>query len=133
MKRLGQLGGAAAVILAILIGQSASSELVVLKTRDIDRQDFYTTLWAVDEDRWIWLRAISPNSPWLEHLSSGKPVELERNGETTRYEVSVIHDPRIRRQVDAWMREKYGLADRARELVWGRDTVPVKLELPDEF
>ena len=133
MKRLGQLAALGIALLAIAVGKSASSDLVVLKTRDVRYQDFYTTLWAVDEDRWLWLRALTPGSEWLGQITPGMEVEIERDGETERYEANVIHDPRVRAQVDAWMREKYGLADRVREWVLGEATVPVKLVPVDDF
>ncbi len=133
MKRLGQLALLGLALAAILVGKGASSDLVVLKTRDIEYQDFYTTLWAVDEHRWLWLRALSPDSEWLGQITPGMEVEIERNGETERFEANVIHDPRMRAKVDTWMREKYGLADRVREWVLGSSTVPVKLVPVDEF
>ncbi len=105
----------------------ASSDVAVLHTRDTEYQDSYTTLWVVEESRSLWIRAATPNRKWLAEVRPGTQIWLERDDFNSSYQATISRDKGIRERVDRMMREKYGLADRVRELVLGTDTVPVML------
>jgi hypothetical protein len=55
-------------------------------------------------------------------------VRLYRNGRTLEYVAHFYDDPDSRSLVNAIFREKYGLADEARNLLGGRDSIPIRLD-----
>ncbi len=111
----------------LTILESASSDVAVLHTRDTGYQDRYTTLWVVEDSRSLWVRAATPDRKWLAEVRPGTQIRLERYDSEASYRATISRDKVIRERVDRMMREKYGLADRVRELVLGTDTVPVRL------
>jgi hypothetical protein len=115
------------IIGAAFVWRAASREYAVIKTDDGQHNDVYTSLWVVDEDRWVWLRAGNARATWLGHLAPEMQVELDRSGETRRYEVEIDRNPRTRDRIDRMMQEKYGIAERLRAFIWREPTIPVKL------
>lgn len=107
--------------------EAASSDVAILHTKDIGYQDRYTTLWVVEESRSLWIRAAKPDRKWLAEVRPGTQIRLERYDSEASYKATISRDKVIRERVDRMMREKYGLADRVRELVLGTNTVPVRL------
>jgi len=113
------------------IGQPAMTDVAVLHVPDVDDTDRYVTLWEVEDEGAIWLRALRRDRKWLDWLREKPQVELEIDGESARYTAEIFDRPDASDRVDALMREKYGWADRLREWVMGDDTVPVRLEPAD--
>ncbi len=110
-----------------LLHRSASKDIVVLYTKDVDYHDRYTTLWVVAESSRLWIRAAKPDRRWLADIRPDRNVRLELDGTRNLYRPVLVRDVSTRQRIDLLMRRKYGIADRLRELVLGRDTVPVQL------
>jgi hypothetical protein len=113
------------------VSAPALSDVAILHVSDVENTDRYVTLWAVEDTGSIWLRAARPDREWLDWLRERANVELELGGESARYTAEIFEQPDARERVDELMRAKYGWADRARELLLGTDTVPVRLEPAD--
>jgi hypothetical protein len=121
--------GVALLWLGWRLGTEATSDLAVLRVSDVDHTDRYVTLWAVDDGSAVWLRAARPDRKWLDWLRKRPNVTLDRNnGDSRRYVAEIVLRPDLRERVDELMREKYGWADQARELLLGTDTIAVRLE-----
>jgi hypothetical protein len=106
----------------------AAQETVVLHTGTVGNQDHFATLWVVDADGHVWIRAETRQRSWLGPLETHPEVELRRAGRTRRYEAVPMDDPEAIAYVNALFREKYGLADRLRELTTARDPLPIRLD-----
>jgi hypothetical protein len=106
----------------------SAHETAVLHTQDVQNWDTYTTLWVVEDDQSLWIRAESRDRLWLDFLRGNPRVELRRNGRTSSYRARLQDTAKARAYVDPIFREKYGLADELRALVTQRDTVPIRLE-----
>ncbi len=111
----------------VVVHRSASKDIVVLYSKDVDYHDRYTTLWVVGESGLLWIRAAKPDRRWLADLRSDRNVRLELNGSKQQYRPVLVRSVHGRERVNRLMREKYGLADRLRELLLGQDTVAVQL------
>jgi hypothetical protein len=120
------------ILAAIFFGwkhlSRSAHETAVLHTPDVHNWDTYTTLWVVEDDQSVWIRAESRDRLWLDFLRGNPHIELRRNGRTASYRASLQDTERVRAHVDPIFREKYGLADQLRELVTGRETIPIRLE-----
>ena len=121
-----------AVVLLVLVSlvivhRSASKDIVVLYTKDVDYHDRYTTLWVVPESGRLWIRAAKPDRRWLADIRPDRNVRLDRDGSRHYYRPILVRDLRTRERVDRLMRQKYGIADRVRELLLGPDTVAIQL------
>lgn len=129
MNRSHLVWGTVLLILGTLavIHRSASKDIAVLYTKDVDYRDRYTTLWVVAESRRLWIRAAKPDRRWLADIRPDRNVRLELNGSRQFYRPVLVRSVRTRERVDRLMRQKYGIADRLRELLLGRDTVAVQL------
>jgi hypothetical protein len=103
-------------------------EVAVLRTFS-GKSDSFTSLWVLDDQKngFVWIRAHQPSRRWLRDLQEHPQVELRRNGLSIRYEARVFDAEAARRTVGSGFRDKYGLADLAREWIQGKDTVPVRL------
>jgi hypothetical protein len=106
----------------------AAQETVVLRTSTLGSQDHFATLWVVDDHPYVWIRAEDRTRRWLPAVQAHPEVELRRNGQTLRYLATPYDTAEARASVDAMFREKYGFADRLRDLVGRRDTLPIRLE-----
>ena len=87
----------------------------MLRTQGDDGEWLETRLWIVDHEGFPWLHGA--NSQWMHNLRERPLVELERAGETGSYHAHPVPGPHP--EIDALMREKYGVAD-----VWVRFIVP---------
>lgn len=105
-------------------------EVVTLVVPRAGVQDHYARLWVVDDGPYVWIRAETPDRSWLDAIEERTRVTLWRNGEKQRFRATV-HE-RAAPYVDPLFREKYGLVDRVRELVWRRHSVPIRLK-PDRL
>jgi len=103
-------------------------ETVVLHTPHVRNWDTYTTLWIAEDDQSLWIRAESRERIWLDFLRDNPRIELRRDGRTSIYRATLFDGAKTRIYVDSIFREKYGLADHAREIVTRRETVPIRLE-----
>ena len=92
-------------------------EVIVLRTEEADGSWHETRLWIVDEGGFPWLHG--GNSRWMHNLRARAAVEIERDGDTSRYRAHPVSGPHPR--IDELLREKYGLADRWVRFV-GADT-----------
>jgi hypothetical protein len=109
------------------VGSEATRDVAVLEVSDIENSDRFVTLWAVEDEGLIWLRAARRDRKWLEWLEERSEVQLELDGETLRYTAAILDQPDARERVDELMREKYPWADRVRRWLLGDDTVPIRL------
>ena len=106
----------------------AAQETVVLHTSTLANQDHFATLWVVEDDGRVWIRAETRQRRWLAAVLAHPEVELRRAGTTRRYEAQPFDDPEAIAAVNALFRAKYGLADRLRELTTDRDPLPIRLD-----
>lgn len=132
MKALRQLLVVVAVLVAFTAAWKsvarAAHETVILRTIDVAHQDRFVTLWVVEDDGHIWIRAENRDRHWLADLRANPVVELRRRGETHRYRAQPFDDPEAIGYVDGLFREKYGVADWLRAQVTDRDPLPIRLE-----
>ena len=106
----------------------AAQETVVLRTSTLANEDHFATLWVVDDPPSVWIRAETRQRRWLDAVLKHPEVELRRDERTLRYTATPYDTDEARAYVDAMFREKYGLADRLRELLGPRDTLPFRLD-----
>lgn len=106
----------------------AAQEIVVLRTLGVRYEDHFATLWVVDDDHFVWIRAENRKRRWLSHLRENPNVDLRRSGQTIAYRATFFDTPEARAYVDPKFRAKYGFADWIRELLGDRDTLPIRLE-----
>jgi len=114
---------------AVMLASELGGEVVVLHTRGDDGSGHATSLWVVEDEGALWLRAGVPESGWLERLERRPEVELERGGRTIA--LRAVPVPQRRDRIHALMRERYGWADVLVASLPGRDpqrSVPVRLE-----
>ena len=105
----------------------SAREVVTLRVSDVRNKDYYARLWVVEERPYLWIRAESPDRRWLPPLRERSSVTLWRGDRRSRYDARAWEDPDARRYVDALFREKYGLADLARDWLLDRQTIPIRL------
>lgn len=106
----------------------AAQEVVVLRASGVGHDDHFASLWVIDDGDFTWIRAENPRRLWLRNVRDNPEVELRRGGRSFQYRATVFDTPSARAYVDARFRAKYGLADRVRELLGERDTLPIRLE-----
>lgn len=101
-------------------------EVVTLRTQHADGSWQQTRLWAVDDDGAVWLHSGGPN--WLRRFDGDPIVELDRGGGAKRYRARAHPGPHP--NVDALLRQKYGIADRWVRFISPDDetTVAVRLD-----
>ena len=102
-------------------------EVVLLEMPDVEGADRYVTLWVVEDDPYLWVRAENRERRWLPLLIANPTVELVRDERTFTAEATAFDDSRTRAYVNARFRTKYGLADRVRAALVRRDSVPFRL------
>jgi hypothetical protein len=121
-------------VIAFLVWKNLSvfaQETAVLHIPPVARnQDIFVTLWVVEDQQSLWIRAENRRRLWLDLLRDDPLVELTRSGQTITYRATPFDDPDSQAYVDRMFREKYGRADQLRGLVMPRDTVPIRLERP---
>lgn len=111
------------------VASEGAGEVVVLHSRDSAGVWRDTSLWVVEADGDLWLRAGMQSNAWLARVERTGEVELTRRGQRTPY--LAIPDPSAERreQIHSLMRQRYGWGD----LIIGftRDgsrSVPVRLQ-----
>ena len=73
-------------VLTIFLASEFGGEVVVLHTHDQAGAERTTSLWVVDRQGFQYLRAGDGGSAWLERLRQKPEVDVERAGETARYQ-----------------------------------------------
>lgn len=106
----------------------ATSEVVVLRTFGTGHVEHYASLWVIEDDQHIWVRADNRERRWLEHVRANPRVEMSRGGRTNSYLARFFDDADARAYLDSRIRQKYGFADWLREQIDDRDTLPIRLE-----
>jgi hypothetical protein len=114
---------------AILVASEMGGEVAVLETQRADGRTFETSVWVVDLDRSVWIRAGNADSEWVARLRAEPEVFLTRADERTTYRAKII-DGLVDR-VSLAMREKYGAADRLVSTVHDSERVlAIRLDRP---
>lgn len=109
------------------LGRSVD-EVATLYAPGLGTDDHYTRVWVVEDRPYTWIRAERPTRSWLPAVRGNPNVTLTRHGQRAAYRAEVREDAETVAFVDALFREKYGLADEARELLAPRQSVPIRLE-----
>ena len=109
------------------LGRSAE-EVATLYAPGVGTDDHYTRVWVVEDRPYYWIRAEKPTRSWLPAVRENPEVTLTRRGQRLDFRAVVHEDPESVAFVDARFREKYGVADAARELLTQRQSVPIRLE-----
>jgi len=105
-----------------------AQETAMLRTSTVRNQDYYETLWFVEGDGYVWIRAEDPRSRWLRAVRENPDVSLRRGPFDDRFDATVWEGkPELSRDVDAMFRAKYGLADRFWDLIRPGDAIPIRL------
>jgi hypothetical protein len=128
------LGLAVLAVVVLMTGISAmspSSEVVVLTSSDAGGEGLETTVWIVEDQGDLWLRAGNPDSEWLGRVRANPEIALERGDATLRYQAVLVDEDAARERVNELMAEKYG-ASNSMVSLWGDHSVsiPIRLE-PD--
>jgi len=110
--RIITLAGVAAIVLLVVgVMLVEEGEVVTLTTVDDRGHDAATGLWIVDIDAASYLRAVSPDSEWLERTRAHPEAELQRGGVTSKVRAVIVPDASVIAAVNRAMRDKYGLVD----------------------
>ena len=109
------------------LGHSAE-EVATLYPPGVGTDDHYTRVWVVEDRPYYWIRAEKPTRSWLPAVRENPEVTLTRRGQRLDFRAVFHEDPESVAFVDAKFREKYGVADAARELLTQRQSVPIRLE-----
>lgn len=120
------VGSAILLVFAHLAFIEIGREVVTLRTQRPDGSWQKTRLWIVDDGASSWLH--SAGAEWDKRFAGDPVVELERRDQTLRYRAHAVPGPHP--DVDQWLREKYGLADRWVRFIGpdNENTLPVRLD-----
>ncbi len=111
----------------VMVVSELGTEVVVLHTTDERGADHSTSLWIVEDEGELWLRAGQPGSGWLTRLRTNPEVELERGDQRLR--LNAVAVPEQRERVHRLMRERYGWAETVIATMRdGSESVPVRLD-----
>jgi len=115
---------------ALFAASEWGGEVVELETYDGRGVRFETSLWIVEADDDLWLRAGHSEAAWLQRLKTAPEVLLRRQaGRQSRHRAVVV--PGSTRRVNELMRQQYGWADRLiSPLLDPAKVVAVRLEEP---
>lgn len=123
------LGILAAVV---VLGSSFAvdeGEVVSLVTEDDHGAHYETTLWIVDQDGALFLRASRPRVQWLVRLRTHPGVEIRRGERLLHFVAHPDERPEVRARVNAAMAAKYGTANRLLGHLFDLErAVPIRLE-----
>ena len=106
-----------------------AQEIAVLHTSTVNNEDHFATVWVVDDDPYVWIRAEDPARRWLPAVREDPRVSLRRAGRVYGYRAMLWDTPEGRAYVDPLFRAKYGLADQVRALFRRSGTIPIRLDL----
>jgi len=121
----------AAVVGLVLLGATLldEGEVVHLTTRNAKGAHYETSLWCVEWDAALWLRAGSERAGWLARLRAQPEVQLERAGKQHHFTATPVFDEATRQGVNAALAAKYGAPDRWIGRLFDRaHAVPIRLE-----
>jgi hypothetical protein len=98
------------LLVALMMGASEfGGEVIKLHTTDESGARQTTSLWIVEDEGALWLRAGQNSSGWFERLKAKPEVELERDGRTRS--MRAVPVPEKRDRIHELMRRDYGWAD----------------------
>jgi hypothetical protein len=106
---IGVLVALALVFALMFAARELGGEVVTLTTLDGDGTRHETSLWIVEDDGSLWLRAGNSGSSWLTRLTLEPRVEVSRAGETASYRAEIV--PERSQRIDEKMADDYGWAD----------------------
>lgn len=107
---IGVLLALAAVVALMTAASELGGEVVTVATRDAEGTTFETSLWIIEDEGSLWLRAGNPDSTWLKRIRLDPGVEVTRGDQTVAYRAEVVSGRSGR--VNQRMAEEYGWADR---------------------
>ena len=111
----------------IVAASVLGGEVVTLYTRDDRGREYQTSLWVVEQNGRLWLRAGQPGSDWLKRLVETPEVRLERAGVLGDYRAVVVVSQRDR--INTLMADRYGWADQMIGLLRDPEAVtPIRLD-----
>ncbi len=113
---------------AIFAAQRFGGEVVELETHDVRGGDYAVSLWTIDLQGDVWLRAGSPDATWLARIREAPDVHVSRAGVRQAYRAEIVPDYGSR--VNVGMREKYGWADQVVATLFDEDEVVAIRLLP---
>jgi hypothetical protein len=96
-------------LVAILAASEWGGEVVALETFDVRGRRLETSVWIVQMQGDLWLRASDPKSAWLQRIRTEPAVFVTRRGKRTAYQTEIFED--YASWINRAMREKYGWAD----------------------
>jgi hypothetical protein len=106
----------------------ASREVAVLRTKGAGHIEHYASVWFVEANHALWIRAENRERNWLAEIRANPRVELALGGQTRAYEANPMDIPDFQAYIDAEFRKKYGVADWVRSLKGDRNTLPIQLK-----
>jgi hypothetical protein len=122
------LVGAAVLYVAWQSYSFSAQHSGIIHTSGTSNEDRFSNVWLVEDGPFVWIRAGAKEPKWLEQVRANPDVELRHDGYSRRYFATIMDTRDARSLVTPMFRSKYGLADRLRELVVGRDAIPIRLE-----
>ena len=105
-----------ALIAVVLVGglmaaSELGGEVVTLVTVDHEGRRYETSLWIVEDEDDLWLRAGMPSNTWYRRIQQHPEVTVIReDGSELRYRAEPAPDRTAR--INKRMAEDYGIADR---------------------
>jgi hypothetical protein len=105
----------------------SAQEVATLNVPGSGMEDYYDQVWVVDARPYVWIRAESPDTTWLDPLRQNPDIYLWRNGERAAYHATIWQEKDVA-HVDKLFRRKYGVMEQLRALVRTQPTVPIRLE-----
>jgi hypothetical protein len=112
----------------LAVASEMGGEVVKVTTNDASGAQRTTSLWVVDDGGVPYLRSGNSENDWYQRLVADPDVEVERDGEVTRYVAQPT--PERTEHINALMAEKYGWADAVIGVIRG-DSVAVRLAPAD--
>jgi hypothetical protein len=96
-------------------------------------EDYYPKLFIVDDPPAVWIRAERPDRLWLDSVRANPRVVVRRGDVDIPYRAEVMDGDDDQERVDELFHAKYGVLDDLAAWIWRRDSVPIRLEPPDEL
>jgi len=106
----------------------ATDEIAVLHTTGTGHIEHYASVWYVQANHALWIRAENRERHWLGEVLANPRVELALGGQTRAYTAHPMDNPKYQTYIDSEFRKKYGIADWVRSLKGNRDTLPIQLK-----
>ena len=85
-----------------------SGEIVELETHDARGGTMHTSLWIVERNGDLWLRAHRSDAGWLERLRLAPEVHMTRAETRQAFRAEIVEEALFVDRVQDAMREKYG-------------------------